>query len=678
MRLVNLTLKNYRRFAGEESLELNENLIALVGPNEAGKSSVLHALELVGSMRGGSPTRPASSDTTRGSSASATLEALFVIEDDDRAALATVRDGERMRRVEINVDSARTTTTWDLAPRPTRDLTPRKTTLELLGRLGGDPALDPSYSADGAWSWDPNRLETVETILSFEKDSLESSELAELEDLANRLESIEYPRRVEGEEEPEVSDEVREREVMRQEVAAALREQAEHERQPSPWHQVVDVLKDRLPQVVMFSEADREILSDYQLADVANDPPPGLRNLCKLAEIDLAQVNAMHIAGERGDVEHIFEKANDRLKLQFQNAWRQSDVYPRFSTPLDGLLRVFVAVEGDAGYSEPAQRSDGLRWFMALHAFLVANSQTNPIVLVDEAETHLHYDAQADLIDAFMSQQIAQKIVYTTHSVGCLPPDLGCGIRVVLPDADTERSHISNSYWSVEPSPDLKAGYTPLLFAMGARLLSLTVPRFGVVGEGPSEAILLPSLFRLATESDSLPYRVVPGISEVHSAAVQELARHAGKAVFIVDGDHGGANHAEKLKDGGVPEADLFSLADVSVGCTLEDLVSPEVYAWAVNSEIETWDLGSLRVDAAEVPTTGRGQWLKEIAAETSTKVESLRKQRVAQRMVDAIREAKKDGDAAGLLADGYAAPLRELHHRISVALGVPGASLGL
>ena len=43
--------------------------------------------------------------------------------------------------------------------------------------------------------------------------------------------------------------------------------------------------------------------------------------------------------------------------------------------------------------------SDGLRTFIALRGFLAQSVyEVPPILLVDEAETHLHYDARADFI----------------------------------------------------------------------------------------------------------------------------------------------------------------------------------------------------------------------------------------------------------------------------------------
>ena len=44
MRLVKVRLRNFRRFRGEHALDLNENVLALVGANEAGKSTALRAI----------------------------------------------------------------------------------------------------------------------------------------------------------------------------------------------------------------------------------------------------------------------------------------------------------------------------------------------------------------------------------------------------------------------------------------------------------------------------------------------------------------------------------------------------------------------------------------------------------------------------------------------------------
>ena len=137
-----------------------------------------------------------------------------------------------------------------------------------------------------------------------------------------------------------------------------------------------------------------------------------------------------------------------------------------------------------------AERSEGLRQFIALMAFVEREAAgRDAIVLIDEAEQHLHYDAQADLVRVFSGQTAAKKIIYTTHSAGCLPHDLGMGVRVIeatgppeLPPQEWERSKLRNWFWEKGP------GYSPLLMAMGAGTFAFAATRKAIVAEGISDA----------------------------------------------------------------------------------------------------------------------------------------------------------------------------------------------
>ncbi len=296
-------------------------------------------------------------------------------------------------------------------------------------------------------------------------------------------------------------------------------------------------------------------------------------------------------------------------------------------------------------------------------------------MLVDEAETHLHYDAQADLIDVLMRQSVASKVVYTTHSVGCLPPDLGCGVRAILPEPGLERSRIVNSYWAVEPGADDRIGYTPLLFAMGARLLSLTVPRYAVVVEGPSDAVLLPSLLREATGLARLPYRVVPGLSDLPDRQAARVCQQGGQVVCLTDGDDEGVKKRRKLESAGIGREVLFSLGSLARGCTLEDIVKPGVFAAAVNKELDTWGIGAWRIEASDVPKVGRWSWLQTEGQRTGTAIDRLNKVRVAQRVVDQGRPESVTERPATRLGATVVRRLQTLHRDIATAMGIGESS---
>ena len=588
------------------------------------------------------------------------MAALFALDPDDRAAVAEIHTGNVVERVWITRKSGVGPTTWTLEPYPKRDLTPRKHCLELFEKIQDDPLLASAVYRD-----------TVK-LLSSSEDTLTHESISTLRKLGEALRNT--PLNMGRDDSAELSRAQRTRDARWIEAATALIDLARIEEQPNPWRQVVDVLANRIPEVALFNAPERELQSSYRIDEVAASPPPALRNLCSLAELDLEEVKTAAADGEAGRVERLFEVANAKLREKFRDTWRQSTVYPRLGTAADQVLRIFIATE-DGEYTFPEERSDGLRWFIALHAFLGARRHRDLILLVDEAETHLHYDAQADLIDTLMNQRIARQVIYTTHSVGCLPPDLGCGIRVLLVNGDTERSRIANSYWSITPTDDEKVGYTPLLFGMGARLLALTIPRFGVITEGPSDAILMPSLLREATGLNTLPYRVAPGLAEIAGSDSSGLSRHGGKVVALADGDHAGQAIRKKLTEAGISSSSIFDLGQVREGCTLEDLVNATVLAEAINQEMETWGIGSFRVEPANLPLVSRWTWLTQKAADTGTPVGRLSKPRVAQRVVDIGRSHRGSDSACPLVNTNDISNLRELHRNICAELGVqPGS----
>jgi hypothetical protein len=214
------------------------------------------------------------------------------------------------------------------------------------------------------------------------------------------------------------------------EFADALQNLASFEREPSPWNKAVLILRERMPRFVRFDQQARELQNEYDLTSAADNPGTALENLAALAELDLRTLRDVINSGETGTVHDLRVAANETLARRFA-AWTQE---PPIKVVLDTdatLLRIHV--QSGTGPTMPVrERSDGLRQFVALVA-LAAREQANgpPILLIDEVEEHLHYDAQADLISVLAEQDAAAQVIYTTHSAASLPDDLGLGVRVV-------------------------------------------------------------------------------------------------------------------------------------------------------------------------------------------------------------------------------------------------------
>jgi hypothetical protein len=140
MRLVSAELHGYRRFAEPTKIDLYGRLIAIVGPNEAGKSSILRALD----QSDTSDPFPIEDLTRRGGVAAnqVVVRLRWLVEPADRAAISHLHSGTDPKRaywlvVNKLADGRRTAA---VEPRLVRDLGPRHQLAERLkiARRGED------------------------------------------------------------------------------------------------------------------------------------------------------------------------------------------------------------------------------------------------------------------------------------------------------------------------------------------------------------------------------------------------------------------------------------------------------------------------------------------------------------------------------------------------------------
>jgi predicted ATP-dependent endonuclease of OLD family len=404
--------------------------------------------------------------------------------------------------------------------------------------------------------------------------------------------------------------------------------------------------------------------SEYDLNDVQPLPTTAaLRNLAALADFDLGAVAAAVQEGDIGLVDTLTDQANDRLAERFRVSWQQSDVTVRFRID-ESTLRLLIESPHEPS-SRIDERSDGMRAFIALLAYTAVSDTgpARPVLLIDEAELHLHYAAQADLVQVLTEQTAASQIIYTTHSAGCLPEDLGTGVRLVVPIEGADRSRAINWFWD-----DEQPGFAPLLHGMGyaAGALAFTPARFVVFAEGPTELVLLPTLLREATDRRRLEFQIAPGLALVNRDTASNLELEAGRVKYVVDSDAGGQAIAAVLRDGGVSDDDIFTLHDGSQrGLAIEDFVDAEAYRLAVNEELRRSGDGDHEFARGELPTAGRVTHIEAWAAERG--IRNPNKVRIAARVVELRGQHR-------LVAGSRRRALQTLYNQLRRALAIDQA----
>lgn len=567
---MRIETNGYKRFApdnGMSRLEVDSALVAIIGPNEAGKTSLLRA-----ACRLDDDDAISDADRTRLAGIQDDhhiIEGFYQIQPDDREQLQDLFGGtnEQLTRWFVVNKFAGGARSFQVLPGLVRDRSHRDALRAAVRTL----------RSNATWS-----------SVGAEDERLADEKFIELSDiLADSDEYITDGQRVAI---TSIRDGLRESVAddgplahHRGETIAALDAYVAAEDADHPNDVAIQRLTLRRPRFLFFGDEQRDLRTDYELSEVSSSPPEALDNLARLAGLDLAFLHNLITSGDSGTAVDVLQAANTRLEAAFE-AWSQNDMTVRFDREGDSVIRLHVS-RAAGGYDRLDERSDGLRMFVSLLAVTArSNFTVPPVVLIDELERHLHYDAQADVVQLFAQQTEIPQIIYTTHSAGCLPEDLGAGIRVVHQIDGTNRSGVLNRFWTTV-GETANVGFSPLLFGLGASTLAFVPVRNALLTEGATDLVLLPSLLREATGDKHVGFQIAPASSEAPAAHVAGLDREAVRVMWLVDGDTAGGDLAREVR-GQLGEDRVVPLAGPGSGKVLEDLLLPSVYAQAINDQL--------------------------------------------------------------------------------------------
>ena len=646
MKPFSLSVNRFRKFSGTW-MNVDAPVISVIGPNEAGKTSLLDALA---ALNDDQPI-PAADLMRNAAPQDLLIEMRLRLE---AADLSKIQPRDRGPEpiwliVRKHVDGLRTAS---LVPEPRRDRTARLRARERLARV---------RSAGWFKEWlgeDASAIPRGDTLARLDEDpeDFDSSTLDELEVIASDLETVASTN-------PSSLKLGKTGGRQATEMSTALRRMAASERKEHPRTQS-QALISSLPQFLSFSAELQSMRSTYNLEDEGDFNSPALRLLASAGDLDLDQVREAIRSGVDARAKSLLEAASKRLSATVTERWGQSKIGVSIDHQ-STTVRIFVQTEG-ADYFYLHDRSAGMRAFLALLAFVAGQPVSPPpILLIDEAETHLHYDAQADLVRMLEAQTATGGVIYTTHSVGCLPQDLGRGVRVVEDHGGV--SVMKNAWW------ESGEGLSPLVISMGAKAFSLVPARRAVFAEGPTDSMLLPTLLREATGLRQLPFQILPGLAEASDEELVKISQDAPHVAFIVDGDPAASELAKRLLEIGISEDRILTLGPNDDGAPLviEDLLSPAIYAAAVSEELRSWPPGTGSIAAADLTPSRRPALVETMCAALGRDAPS--KVQVAAEVVKRSLTARND-EAPGRIGDPrHDERLKGLVVSLWAAVGLPG-----
>ena len=352
MWLVAVEVDGFRRFGSIAKLEVDGALTALVGANEAGKTSLLEAMRRLDDHE---PIAPA--DRTRQldvADATIVVQALYLIEGDDRLSLSGLSEAvDPLRsRFYLQQKAAHGGQSHSLIPGLLRDRGPRRQALNEVRRLHRNVLAGILADADSFETEIEESEEPQEPpVLTTEKFSLLITMLESDEEWLNDVPLLQsFTSAIEH-----LGDE------RLNEAAVALRAASAYESAKHPNDQAVEMLRSRLPGFLKFTDADREFETDNDLAEVAHDPPRALANLASLAGLDLPRVLQLMEDDDSGTLVGVLGAANTTLATALES-WSQEEITVRFDRQGGTVLRIHVS-DAAGGYTKIDERSDGLKVF---------------------------------------------------------------------------------------------------------------------------------------------------------------------------------------------------------------------------------------------------------------------------------------------------------------------------
>ncbi|GLK66644.1 AAA family ATPase [Hansschlegelia plantiphila] len=564
MRLKSVRVQNYRsiRDTGEQPIEIEHGKTILVGPNEAGKSAILTAIQQLNPPTGVKGfdalrdyPRALYNDITTGKvvpSKTRVVTGVFSLDDDDRAALP-----EGFKEVEYEF-------TRYLDNRGTHSLR-NGPSLPTLGSLRKDLLRLAAHAKSRVPA--PAEGETAqpspeETLAAATKGWLESSVISG--DLSKVLKTW--------------LDEIA--------VIMDPNDEEQEKRHVSLWEAcgvagkkatALETLEERLPTIVLFSNYFR-VRPEIQLAHLAerlethslDDDAYDYGNVCLLKLLgftarelsDLGRVDEPQpsdkkaVEANRDKLDkrkYQLNSASVRLTGEIKDVWNPDSSRgeaDRLRVGADGQY-LKVTVEDELGVEiELHQRSEGFQWLVSFFVVFFAEAagkHANAILLLDEPGISLHALKQREFRTTISRLAAKNQTIYTTHSPFLVGPGELDIVRVV---ELTDRT-IGTKVHTTVASGD-SAALLPLQEALGYDLAqSLFAQERNLVLEGLTDHWYLEAVAALLTEAGEA--KLNPKIALVTASTAGKvvyfatiLHAHSLKVAALLDSDAAGDQAAQQ------------------------------------------------------------------------------------------------------------------------------------
>lgn len=315
---------------------------------------------------------------------------------------------------------------------------------------------------------------------------------------------------------------------------------------------------------------DQMLKSKYNVQTIENDEL--LEKFFEICNIDKEQlVNRMN-STDITDIRNHERDINNNIKTLFTDEFNKFYTQENVKIELTIIPKeIDIMVDTTNRYLNYDERSNGLKWYISAFIQLQymnkknCKSSKNNVILMDEPGVYLHANAQKEVLKLFSDLiKNHNQIIYTTHSPFMIDTKTIQNIRAVIKDEDGF-SHIYNKITNIPSnSKSTFDTITPLTNAMGLDLSYNIGPNFtknNIIVEGITDYFYLQGYYKCKKEKN-VP-NIIPSTGANNVTAIASIL-YGWNCDFniLLDQDEKGQSIYDSISDSKQPFIDKVLFVD--------------------------------------------------------------------------------------------------------------------
>ena len=307
-------------------------------------------------------------------------------------------------------------------------------------------------------------------------------------------------------------------------------------------------------------KVEEELQSEYQLEEAKKqikDRKGALYKFLLASEISTQEFLLSMENDDENQLKICRNKIKEKVKYNIQKKFNK--FYEEENVQIKVLFKndlIKILVKTNENTTNISERSNGLRWYLNLFIDILANDikDTNVIFLLDEPGVYLHVNAQRELLRLFYDLcKNDNQVVYSTHSPYMLDSNNIINIRAIEKDERGHTNIYNTAYDNKFNSVSKRETLSPLIQAIGADLrfnIGPQAEKLNIVTEGITDYMYYTAmLYYFNIPEEKMPY-IIPAVGAGNvNVIVSVLIGWGCDFKVILDYDKAGFVECEKLVD---------------------------------------------------------------------------------------------------------------------------------